>query len=121
MATNKQKTIKEGAFVDDKSLYGKKTKTAPRPETQIGIDQKDTLLYDIADAGLSSLLDLSAINGLKSDVFCHFRPKIPQQIGFFVRISWGRDVSNRRRNQKRQKNGIPRCRFFHIIFYLSFM
>ena len=66
MATNKQKTIKEGAFVDDKSLYGKKTKTAPRPETQIGIDQKDTLLYDIADAGLSSLLDLSAINSFSS-------------------------------------------------------
>lgn len=66
MATNKQKTIKEGAFVDDKSLYGKRTKAAPRPETQIGIDQKDTLLYDIADAGLSSLLDLSSINSFSS-------------------------------------------------------
>lgn len=66
MAANKQRTIKEGTFMDDKSLYGKKTKAVPRPEVQIGIDQKDTLLYDIADAGINSLLDLSAINSFSS-------------------------------------------------------
>jgi len=66
MATNKQKTIKEGAFVDDKSLYGKKTRAVPRPEVQTGVDQKNTLLCDIADAGINSLLDLSAINSFSS-------------------------------------------------------
>lgn len=51
----------DAAIVDDEAAYGVPTKAVPKPEVNIGIDTKNTLLSNIANAGVSSQLDLAAI------------------------------------------------------------
>lgn len=51
----------DAAIVDDEAAYGVPTKAVPKPEVNIGIDTKNTLLNNIANVGVSSQLDLSAI------------------------------------------------------------
>ena len=49
------------AFVNDDSLYNSKIGSIPKPEANIGIDTKEVLFDNIANAGLSSSLDMSAL------------------------------------------------------------
>lgn len=49
------------AFVNDDSLYNSKIESIPKPEANIGIDTKEVLFDNIANAGLSSSLDISAL------------------------------------------------------------
>ena len=68
--------------------------------------------------------------GKKHRILIHLRninPKFPHQIEDFVQNLWGRDVSSRRRNQKRQKTASRDAVFFisycdvRCPVYLSFM
>lgn len=49
------------AFVNDDSLYNSKIVSIPKPEANIGIDTKEVLFDNIVNAGLSSSLDISAL------------------------------------------------------------
>lgn len=55
---------KENAFVRDDDIYNKPTKAVPRPETNIGVDTKDTVINKIANIsgeGVESTLDVAAL------------------------------------------------------------
>ena len=47
-----------------KGIYGVKTETVPKPEVEIGIDQKDSVLWNLIGEGTSSQVDLSKIESL---------------------------------------------------------
>lgn len=49
------------AFVNDSDIYNSKIKSVPKPEKNIGIDTQELLFDNIANAGLSSSLDISAL------------------------------------------------------------
>ncbi|MBO7211324.1 MAG: portal protein [Methanobrevibacter sp.] len=49
------------AFVDAEDQYGKKIKSMPRQEQEIGIDTKNTFFDNIINAGLNSKIDISEI------------------------------------------------------------
>ena len=49
------------AFVNDENIYNSPIKTQPKPEKNIGIDTQEVLFDNIANAGLSSQLDISAL------------------------------------------------------------
>ena len=49
------------AFVNDEQSYNSPIKNKPVPEKNIGIDTKEVLFDNIANAGLSSQLDISAL------------------------------------------------------------
>ena len=49
------------AFVNDEQSYNSPIKNRPVPEKNIGIDTKEVLFDNIANAGLSSQLDISAL------------------------------------------------------------
>ena len=49
------------AFVNDDSLYNSKIESIPKPEANIGVDTKEVLFDNITNAGLSSSLDISAL------------------------------------------------------------
>lgn len=53
-------------FDSDSSNYGKKINPIPRPERDIGIDTKDSLLNNIIDAGTSSQLNIAELNAFTS-------------------------------------------------------
>lgn len=53
-------------FDSDNSNYGKKINPIPRPERDIGIDTKDSLLNNILDAGTSSQLNIAELNAFTS-------------------------------------------------------
>ena len=56
---------KENIFIQDDTLYNNPTQTIPKPETNIGVDTKDTVFRNIADEGESSVvLNLSDIESL---------------------------------------------------------
>lgn len=49
------------AVVDDKTLYGKKTKAVPKPKQNIGIDTEHKLANNIIGSAVSSQLDVNQI------------------------------------------------------------
>ena len=49
------------AFVNDEQSYNSPIKSQPKPERNIGIDTKEVLLDNITNAGISSQLDISAL------------------------------------------------------------
>ena len=49
------------AFVNDEKVYNSPIKNKPVPEKNIGIDTQEVLFDNIANAGLSSQLDISAL------------------------------------------------------------
>ena len=49
------------AIINDESSYNKEIKSVPKPETNIGIDTKDTLFSNIVGAGLENKVDISAL------------------------------------------------------------
>ena len=52
----------QSVFVDDETIYNKKTKTVPKKTQSIGIDLNDTVFNNIISEGTSSHnLDLSAL------------------------------------------------------------
>ena len=53
-------------FKDADDVYGKKINPIPRPERDIGIDTKDSLLNNIIDAGTSSQLNIAELNAFTS-------------------------------------------------------
>lgn len=55
------KTTQDSAFEDDKSLYGKATKSIPVPEKNIGIDLSNSVYSNIVDEGTNTSLDLSTL------------------------------------------------------------
>ena len=55
---------KKSAFVQDDTLYNKPTKAIPKPETNIGVDTKDSIINKIANLenqGIGSVLDVAAL------------------------------------------------------------
>ena len=61
--TNNQENT---AFVNNPDLYHKEVRTIPAPERGIGIDTKETIFSNIVQAGLSSQLDISALESFTS-------------------------------------------------------
>ena len=57
-----QNNEQEQAVIRDKDAYNKKIKTMPKPKPQVGLDLDNTLLANLADAGDSSQIDMSALN-----------------------------------------------------------
>lgn len=51
----------DNAVVNDKTLYGKKTKAIPKPKQNIGIDTEHTLADNIINSAISSQLDVNEI------------------------------------------------------------
>ena len=51
---------KTTVYAEPKDLYGKKIKSKPVPEKQIGIDTNDSIFSDIIDASEQRILDVSA-------------------------------------------------------------
>ena len=51
---------KAAVYTEPKDLYGKKIKSEPVPEKQIGIDTNDSIFSDIIDASEQRILDVSA-------------------------------------------------------------
>ena len=51
----------DSAIVQDKAIYGKKTKAVPKPEKNIGIDTKKQILDNIYQAGEVGQIDMSSI------------------------------------------------------------
>ena len=49
------------AIINDEPSYNKEIKAVPKPETNIGIDTKDTLFSNIVGAGLENKVDISAL------------------------------------------------------------
>ena len=52
---------KTTAFVNDEQSYNSPIKSQPKPEKNIGIDTKEVLFDNITNAGISSQLDISAL------------------------------------------------------------
>ena len=63
MADNLTNTpeAEKSAFVNDDTLYGKKIVPVPKPDTNIDVDEKDTLLNVLAMYSQSSQVDVSSI------------------------------------------------------------
>ena len=55
------KGTEQTAYLEQPEIYNKETKSIPRPEREIGIDVKNQLLYNIVNAGVSGILDISAL------------------------------------------------------------
>ena len=53
---------KQGAFVPDDDIYGKKPHVEPPKEKPIGIDTSDRFFEDLVEAAINSRLDLSALD-----------------------------------------------------------
>lgn len=51
----------DSAIVQDKTIYGKKTKAVPKPEKSIGIDTEKQILDNIYQAGEVGQIDMSSI------------------------------------------------------------
>ena len=51
----------KNAFVNDETVYNSTIRSQPRPEKNIGIDTKEVLFDNITNAGISSQLDISAL------------------------------------------------------------
>lgn len=51
---------------DYQGIYGKQTISVPHPETEIGIDQKDSILWNLIGEGVSSQTDLQKLESLFS-------------------------------------------------------
>lgn len=51
----------DNAVVDDKTLYGKKTKAVPKPKQNVGIDTEHKLANNIIGKAVSSQLDVNQI------------------------------------------------------------
>ena len=49
------------AYSDGSDIYGKKIKSVPRPEKNIGIDTKNLFIDNIINAGISSHIDIAKI------------------------------------------------------------
>ena len=49
------------AFVNDDSVYNRKINPTPKPETEIGIDTKETVVDNIIQAGTASVIDVGQI------------------------------------------------------------
>lgn len=49
------------AFINDEKVFNKPIHSIPKPQQEIGIDLKDVLFDNIINAGLSSKLDISAL------------------------------------------------------------
>ena len=54
------------AFVNDEKVYNSPIKSQPKPEKNIGIDTKEVLFDNIANAGISSQLDISALESFSN-------------------------------------------------------
>ena len=54
--------VEQSAFETTPGIYGKKTKTIPKPEKNIGIDTKNEFFDNIVDAFESSTLDISSLD-----------------------------------------------------------
>ena len=54
--------VEQSAFETTPGIYGKKTKTIPAPEKNIGIDIKDEFFSNIVEASMSSTLDISSLD-----------------------------------------------------------
>ncbi len=54
------------AFVNDDKLYNSPIKSQPKPEKNIGIDTKEVLFDNIVNAGISSQLDISALESFSN-------------------------------------------------------
>lgn len=54
-------TAKNGAFEYDENSYGVKVQSIPKPEKNIGIDTNEVFFDNIVNAGLSSSLDITAL------------------------------------------------------------
>ena len=52
----------QSAFVNAENQYGKKIKSAPRQQQEIGVDLNNEFFNNIINAGLNSKLDISEIN-----------------------------------------------------------
>ena len=52
----------QSAFVNAENQYGKKIKSAPRQQQEIGVDLNNEFFSNIINAGLNSKLDISEIN-----------------------------------------------------------
>ena len=57
---------KEQAFKDEKDIYGNPTKSIPRPEKNIGVDNNNELLKEIVNRGIANNLDISALESFTS-------------------------------------------------------
>ena len=51
----------KNAFVNDEAVYNSPIRSQPKPEKNIGIDTKEVLFDNITNAGISSQLDISAL------------------------------------------------------------
>lgn len=49
------------AFVNDDSIYNREINPTPKPETEIGIDTKETVFDNIIQAGTASVIDVGQI------------------------------------------------------------
>ena len=58
---NNQIDNEDSAFASVDDLYGKKVKTVPKPEKNIGIDLSSQILKNSAEAISSSKLDLDTL------------------------------------------------------------
>lgn len=54
------------AFINDEKVYNSPIKSQPKPERNIGIDTKEVLFDNIANAGISSQLDISALESFSN-------------------------------------------------------
>ena len=66
MAFEDIKGVEKSAYEEQPNLYNKQIKTIPAPEREIGVDTKDTLLYNIIDAAQNGQLDISMLDGFTS-------------------------------------------------------
>lgn len=57
---------KEQAFKDEKDVYGNPTKSIPRPEKDIGVDNNNELLKEIVNRGIANNIDISALESFTS-------------------------------------------------------
>lgn len=57
---------KEQAFKDEKDVYGNPTRSIPRPEKDIGVDNDNELLKEIATRGIANNIDISALESFTS-------------------------------------------------------
>jgi hypothetical protein len=54
------------AFINDEKVYNSPIKSQPKPERNIGIDTKEVLFDNIANAGISSQLDISSLESFSN-------------------------------------------------------
>lgn len=66
MAFEDIKGVEKSAYVEQPDIYNKEIKSAPAPEREIGVDTKNTLLYNIIDSAQSGQLDTSLLDSFTS-------------------------------------------------------